>query len=216
MALLPQWISKLRGTTLDIFGLGGPSGINIKNDSGTLVARNDDDTTSISVRAAGIEIEDTGSGDSVVLIAPTLASGNVTLTLPDDDGAPGEFLQTNGSGVLSWAASSSNADITDETAFDQSSGTLAMFTPPANALIKSVQVVVDSAAAAGTPSILVGISGDTDKYLEAGDVDLHFSAQFQTSPLFKEDGTPDAIIATVVASAQTFSGRIYTTYGVPV
>lgn len=215
MALLDQWISKLRGTGQNLFGLGGPTGINIKNESGKLSAVNDDDTAAIAIRAGSLEVKDGGSANAVVLNAPTLGA-NVTLTLPDDDGAPGEFLQTNGSGVLSWAASSSNADITDVTDFDQTSGTLSMFTPPANALIKSINVVVDSPAAAGTPSILVGISGDTDKYLESGDVDLHYAAQFLVQPLYEEDGTPDAIIATIAASAQTFSGRIYTTYGVPV
>ena len=31
-------------------------------------------------------------------------AGNITLTLPASDGDSGQFLQTNGSGVMSWAA----------------------------------------------------------------------------------------------------------------
>jgi len=52
----------------------------------------------------GIKLEDPGAGtDAITIQAPTL-SAPYTLTLPVDDGAPGELLTTNGSGVLSWSA----------------------------------------------------------------------------------------------------------------
>ena len=37
------------------------------------------------------------------------ASDNVTYTLPPDDGGSGQFLQTNGSGILSWATATGGA-----------------------------------------------------------------------------------------------------------
>lgn len=47
--------------------------------------------------------EATGSGVNYVAIqAPTTLAGDVTLTLPIDDGDANEFLQTNGSGALSF------------------------------------------------------------------------------------------------------------------
>lgn len=51
----------------------------------------------------GLTLEDPGAGtNNVTIQAPTLSAG-YTLTLPVDDGNPSQFLQTNGSGVLTWA-----------------------------------------------------------------------------------------------------------------
>jgi hypothetical protein len=47
-----------------------------------------------------------GGPSSITLQAPALAA-SYTLTFPVDDGASGQFLQTNGTGVLSWANSAS-------------------------------------------------------------------------------------------------------------
>lgn len=48
-------------------------------------------------------LEDPGAGAFTVTIqSPTLAA-SYTLTLPTDDGTVSQFLQTNGSGVLTWA-----------------------------------------------------------------------------------------------------------------
>ena len=178
-----------------------------------MLVRNGADSANASVQTAGVEISDPGSGNVVSLTAPTLG-GNVSLVLPDSDGSPGEFLQTNGTGTLSWASSSSNADITDSTAFDQTSGTLAMFTPPANALIRRVTAVVDSAAGGGSPTLKIGVSGTLDKYMETGHNDLKNAGIYETIPEIQET-TALPIIATVVASSQTFSGRLYVTYAVP-
>lgn len=45
-----------------------------------------------------------GVTSGTITIQPASAAGTYTLTLPTTDGAPSEFLQTNGSGVLTWAA----------------------------------------------------------------------------------------------------------------
>lgn len=54
-------------------------------------------------------IPNTGSFSLKVNPAGT---GNPEFQMPDDDGAPGEFLQTDGSGVLSWAAASGLSGLT--------------------------------------------------------------------------------------------------------
>lgn len=53
---------------------------------------------------AGIAFrEDTGSGTNQVIIkAPATLAADYTLTLPPDDGASGQVLQTDGSGITSW------------------------------------------------------------------------------------------------------------------
>lgn len=57
---------------------------------------------------AGINVEDPGAGtNKITLTAPTLG-GDYTLTLPVDDGTPGQVLSTDGSGVTSWATALSD------------------------------------------------------------------------------------------------------------
>lgn len=64
--------------------------------------------TSLSVSgllasATGLTLEETGAGTDIITIqAPASIAAPYTLTLPIDDGANGEVLSTNGSGVLSW------------------------------------------------------------------------------------------------------------------
>lgn len=49
--------------------------------------------------------EDTDNGTNfVALKAPDTLAADVTFTLPNADGTNGQVLQTNGSGVLSWAS----------------------------------------------------------------------------------------------------------------
>lgn len=45
----------------------------------------------------------TGSTSGTVTIQPAAIAGTYALTLPTDDGTPNQVLQTNGSGILSWA-----------------------------------------------------------------------------------------------------------------
>jgi hypothetical protein len=54
--------------------------------------------------------EDTDNGSNYVAIkAPDTIASNLTLTLPSADGTSGQVLQTNGSGVLSFAGVSASA-----------------------------------------------------------------------------------------------------------
>jgi hypothetical protein len=48
-----------------------------------------------------------GSSSGYVGLAPAAAAGSTTYTLPSADGSANQVLQTNGSGVLSWATSGS-------------------------------------------------------------------------------------------------------------
>ena len=54
---------------------------------------------------AGVRFGD-GDTNYALIKAPASLTGNYTLTLPTDDGAADQFLQTNGSGVLTWAGAS--------------------------------------------------------------------------------------------------------------
>lgn len=85
----------------------------------------------IGSASAGASIrlpEDTDNGSSYVAIkAPDSLASTYTLTLPADDGAADEFLKTDGSGGLSWAAvSASTAPLyLDTNTVEQRNGTTA-------------------------------------------------------------------------------------------
>lgn len=218
MALLDEFLSKLRGTRLGIFGIGvnaAGDGVNLQNDNGTLEVLIGDETAHTNVRMNQLELKDPGSANAVIIGAPTLG-GNVTFVMPASDGSPGQYLKTNGSGVLDWdtVAGASNADTTFGIAFDETSGTLAMFTPPTNAMIKEVVIVVTVAAGASTPTIKVGTAADDDKYMEAVDSDLLGVGIYIIRPMVRET-TPTAIQAVITAAGQSFDGFIYVTYVVP-
>lgn len=53
-----------------------------------------------------------GVTSGTVTIQPASAAGTYTLTLPTNDGDASQFLQTNGSGVLTWATASGSGDVT--------------------------------------------------------------------------------------------------------
>ncbi len=211
-----EFMGRLRGTMLSVLGIGGPTGVNIKNSAGILQVRNAADSAHASISAASLRAKDSGTANEVILQAPSL-SGNVTLTLPDSDGNNGQFLSTDGSGVLSWIDSVSNADLTAKEDFTEatSSPLTIVASPPANCTIREVIVEVSSAASAGTPTIKVGTSTDDDLYMETGENSLRHAYIYKVSPAVEEDGSPEAIIATIVPDGQTFSGTIYVTYSNP-
>lgn len=84
--------------------------------------------------------------------APAVA-GNNTLSLPTGNGANGQFLQTNGSGVLSWATASSGFTLgTSQSA----SGTAVTFTGIPSTT-KRIIVMLNGVSTTGTSQYLIQI-----------------------------------------------------------
>ena len=102
-------------------GAGPTPGVSIPSGAKTLIAWNGSDFVSISstvfsglisvdgTSSSGAAIrlyEDTDNGTNYVAFqAPAALATNVTLTLPDNDGANTQVLTTDGSGGLSWTDS---------------------------------------------------------------------------------------------------------------
>ena len=62
--------------------------------------------TQVDITAQGdLRLQDSSGGQYVALQAPSTVSSSYTYTLPGADGSSGQFLTTNGSGTLSWGAS---------------------------------------------------------------------------------------------------------------
>jgi hypothetical protein len=134
----------------------------------------------------------------------------VTLTLPVDDGTPNQVLQTDGSGVTSWASAGSTAssDKVDTTtlAFGTASP-LTLFSMGAGDVITKIQIVVDTAFD-GTPSVSIGIAGTTSKYMASTEVDLKTAGIYEVHPGLVAQGA-EALIATYAAGGATVgSARI--------
>lgn len=52
---------------------------------------------------SGLQLQETGAGtDAILLRAPAALTSGYTITFPSNDGDSGQFLQTDGSGNLSW------------------------------------------------------------------------------------------------------------------
>jgi hypothetical protein len=211
-----EWMSKLRGTMLSLFTLGGTAGVLFKNSSGTLNIKTADDSAHADMTAKSAKIHGTNASNGVILGVPAALGGNVTLTLPPDAGSAGQFLSTDGSGVLTFEDGLSGADLSVRVPFDESSGTLALLSSiPANSILRKIVVEVEVAAAAGSPTLSIGIAGDTDLYGEVTDFDMKTVALYMINLEEELGATPDNIIATIVASSQTFSGDIVLTYALP-
>ena len=102
------------------------------------------------------------SGNYIALDAPSSIATDVTLTLPNTDGDSGQYLQTNGSGGLSWATpTDTTTNLTRGTEVATTSGTEVIYDNlPAN--IRRLQVVINNVSTSGT-------AGDIKFLMRTGD-----------------------------------------------
>ena len=145
-------------------------------------------------------------------------TADVTFTLPVDDGTPGQVLQTDGSGTLSFVSAGSTASAlkqdTTALAFGTSSP-VTMFSTGASDVIESITVYVDTAFNGTTPTVTVGISGTTSKYSTTADVDLKTAGAYVIHPNLVAQGA-ESLIATYSASTSSAgAGRIVVAYATP-
>lgn len=223
----------LLGTTFTKLQIGlGSAGATLKVASSKLRARNTADSADVPVVGSVIA----ASGDYLELNEDAAAAGAdwkytlarpssgmtaaVTLTLPADDGSPSQALTTDGSGNLSWTTVAAGTDktVTDTTALAfGSTSPVSMFTLPANAVVEEVRVIIDTAFN-GTPTLSIGVSGTTSKYMAATQVDLTATATtiFAVSPGITANGSSESLIATYSAgSASAGAARIEVDYVIP-
>ena len=224
-----RWIDLL-GTLKDSIRLG-LSGVRLKNSSGNLLVRNTGDTADAAATMSKLNV----SGDSIDINSDAAGSGAdwlytvqrpntgmtaaVVLTLPVDDGTPGQVLSTDGSGVLSWASAGSTASSikqdTTTVAFNTGSP-VTMFSTGANDVISKVKVIVDTAFD-GSPSLSIGISGTTSKYMGTTDVDLTAAAGtvFEVDPGLNAQGAEDLIATLAAGGATAGTSRVIVEYSTP-
>jgi hypothetical protein len=222
--------SDLVGTTKSFLRLGF-AGVRLKNSSGNLLIRNSGDSADTEITALKLNM----SGDVLDINSDAAASGAdwkytlqrpaagmtaaVVLTLPVDDGTPNQVLQTDGSGVTSWAnaGSTASSDKIDTTSLAFGSASpVTMFSTGASDIIDSVEIVIDTAFN-GAPTLSIGIAGTTSKYGSSTDIDLTQVAgtTIQLHPGLAAQGA-EALIATYAAGgASVGAARILVHYATP-
>lgn len=186
----------IRGITGAIFGfgIGNPQ---IKASGAELQARNTGDTDYADIHGQEIILTPSGSAFKLTLQAPTLASDQV-VTLPLAGTVP---IQTGlHKTVITAFTQATSSPVTLDAA------------PPVNGTLIEVRVLVDSAAAGGSPTLSIGVSGTVSRDMATTENNLKAVGQYVDEEWLALGGSPAAIIGTIVVSAQTFSGRIALTY----
>jgi hypothetical protein len=221
--------SDLLGTTKSYFKLG-LAGVRLTNNSGNLEVKNNAGNADAEITASAVNL----SGETLTFNSDAAASGadwkitvsrpasgmtaNVALTLPIDDGTPGQVLATDGSGVLSWAsaASTSLCDKVDTTSLAfGSAATVSLFSTGAADVINKLQVVVDTPFNGTAPTVSIGVAGTVSKYSAVTDVDLKTAGVYEINPGLPAAGI-EALIATYAADTSSAgAARILIFYASP-
>lgn len=209
---------KIIGTQTGRFILG-LTGVSIKNNSGTLQVRNNADSAFAPAVAETLKVHNNTAGFGNTFRTQNTQAADYVYDLPLDDGSPGQVLQTNGSGVLTWASAASTDSCwkVDTTAIAfGSSSTVSMFTLPANAEVDRVSIIVDTAFD-GTPTVSVGVNGGSaSKYAGSGDSLLTLADRFDIPCEEPANASSEDLEFYYSAGgATTGAGRILVTYAVP-
>lgn len=215
---MSTWIKTI-GTQTGRFILG-LTGISLKNNAGTSVqVRNNGDSAFADLEAKDITLENNSTTYGVTLTTSASQTADYTLTLPVDDGSPGEVLSTDGAGILSWVSAASTASSwkvdTTSLAFG-SAGTVTMFTLPANAVVDRVSLIVDTPFD-GTPSVSVGVNGgSSSQYLASTDVLLTVADRYDVPYQGQANVSTEALeIYYTAGGASAGAARVLVTYAVP-
>ena len=202
----------LIGTVLNSFRIG-LTGNTLDSTTGRLRVRDTANTafaplaTSRADIAGDIVILNSESANTYTLRRPAGQASPLTVTFPATAGTAGQAVITDGNGNWSYAAAGNTADRegVDVTtlAFGDTSPK-AMFTLPANAVVNSVRITIDTAFN-GNPSLSIGTSGSASKYVASTQVDLKQPATtiFELYPGQIPVGTPEVIQASYVAGGAT-------------
>lgn len=231
------------GVFLDLLGTVrsslqlGIGGVRIKNNTGAIEARNAADTAYATIKAAlyatyGDDFElnsgATNSGENWKYTFRRPSTGMthaITVVYPSGDPAVGQALTVASFALdvitLQWTtiAAGNEKVVVDTTSLAFGTASPAsMLTLPANAVVRSAKVIVDTPFATGTPTLSLGISGTTSKYMASTQVDLTAAAgtAFEVDPGLASVSTTENLIATYAPGGVTAgAARIEIAYCIP-
>lgn len=189
--------------------------VRLKDVSGALHIRNSADNAFIDVAAKRFKFMGNNASNGLIITAPDAMGGNVTLTLPGADGATGQVLSTDGSGTLQWSTPGAASGQVEVEAFTEAtSSPHTVFTAAQNEVMYWVEVEVVSPAAGGAPTMSIGIVGDTGAIMASTEIDLKEAGRIIKFPFYVM-ASQAAVIASITADGQSFSGFIRISHGTP-
>lgn len=227
------WYNDLAGTT-NVSFLVGTANI-LKAISGGFSFRNLADNADAKIQVSTLE----ASNDSILINYDAANSGNdwtfslarnpaqtaaLTLQAPAAKGTDGYVLrQKAGTSAniieLELAAvgvTSQCISVDTTTLAFGSASPLTLFNTPANAVIHKIEIIIDTQFN-GTPTVTIGVSGSTSKYMTAGQSVLTSIAgsSYEANPRLPATAG-ESLIATYSAGGSTAgSARILVYYSVP-
>jgi len=163
-------------------------------------ARVNDTPNAISARTVALN----GTTSGTVTIQPAAAAGTWSLTLPTTDGNSGEFLQTNGSGVTTWATATAGAAGSDTQVQYNSGGALAGDAGLTyNAATNTLTTDVAQLGTAGSTTGELKMSGST-----SGTVTIKpsIAAGTYTLTLPTDDGAANQVLRTDGSGVLSWNG----------
>jgi hypothetical protein len=208
-------------------------GVKLKNAAGALEVKAADGTTDAPITTSKVNV----SGNAIDLNSAAVGSGAdwkyslkrpangmtaaVDLTLPATDGTPGQVMQTDGAGNLSFATAGTTEDkvgVNETVLSYDTTSPLSLFTLPINAIVDKIRVVIDTAFNGTAPTLSIGISGTASKFMASTLNDLKGSVGdvYECHPGVAAEGGTQALIATYAADGSTAgSARIQVFYTIP-
>ena len=210
--------------------IGGFSGARLKGSTGHVLVRNAGDSADANLTAGTLKANDPdiildADGNPLTISRNGAQAGALQIIAPSVKGTDGQVLAQkagSGAGIIELefvsAASTASLQARDTTALAfGSSSPVAMFTLPANAVVDRITIIVDTAFN-GAPSMSVGITGTTSKYVASTQVDLTKVAKtrFDIHPAEQASGSTEALIITYSAGgASAGAARVDVIYSVP-
>jgi hypothetical protein len=202
----------LIGTVLTSFKIG-LTGNTIDTNAGRLRVRDNANAAFSAIATLRADV----TGDTVVLNSesantytlrrPAAQAAPLTITLPINAGTAGQAVVTDGTGNWNYASTASTADRegvdTTSIAFGDTSPK-PMFTLPANAVVNSVRITIDTAFN-GTPTLSIGTSGNASKYVASNQVALSqpTATIFEIYPGLAPNPASEALQITYAAAGAT-------------
>lgn len=207
-----RFLSDLAGTLRTAFRIGVNK---LENVSGILTSRTNAGADA-PIAASQAQLKGTSFKTSLAAAASGQVA-DITFKLPAADGAANQAIVTDAAGNLSFAtvATGANAMKAEDQliAFNQGA-TTNIVSLPAGATIEMVRTEVETAFD-GTPSLSVGITGNTSKYMGASDTDMATLGTYEVAPMIEEAGAVTPIVTYAAGGATVGSARVTVEWVLP-
>ena len=189
--------------------------LNVVNTSGVSSNLTANVISSSSSTSPGIVLNSTGTYPTSIA-ANVSASATWTLTLPTSAGSASQYLQTDGAGNTYWVtgpSASAQVHTAVHTVSYADISPSTSLTLPANATVIDVYVIVDTVFNGSSPSLSVGIIGNTSKYYPTTAVDLTTATSYMYHANLTPDASPESVfISFVFSGASQGSCRVFIDY----